>query len=129
MRSVAGISLRGVSVFVARRKPGGSMGGRWEFPGGKLEAGESYRDAVIREFREEFELEIVVGQAIGDSSFQNDGRRYELTAVLVDFDGEPGTLHEHDQYRWVAGEALGELDLADSDRSLLPFILPLLVPA
>lgn len=129
MRSVAGISLRDASVFVAKRKPGGSMGGRWEFPGGKLEAGESYRDAVIREFREEFELDIEVGPTIGESSFRNDGRRYDLVAVLVGFDGEPGTLREHDQYRWVSGEALGDLDLADSDRSLLPFILPLLVIA
>jgi 8-oxo-dGTP diphosphatase len=128
MRSVAGISLRGASVFVARRKPGGSMGGRWEFPGGKLEAGESCQDAVIREFREEFELDIAVRQTIGESSFCNGGRQYEIIAALVGFHGEPRTLHEHDQYRWVAGEALGELDLADSDRSLLPFILPLLVP-
>ncbi len=129
MRSVAGISLRGASVFVARRKPGGSMGGKWEFPGGKLEAGESDRDAAIREFREEFNLEIAVGPAIGESSFCNCGKQYELVAMLVGFEGEPRSLHEHDQFRWVAGEALGKLDLADSDRSLLPFILPLLVSA
>jgi 8-oxo-dGTP diphosphatase len=129
MRSIAGIAIRGSAVFVARRKPGGSMGGRWEFPGGKLEPGETDRDAAVREYREEFELGIVVGQAIGASSFSNAGKVYELAAVLVGFDGEPMTLHEHDQYRWVGREALVELDLADSDRSLLPFILPLLVRA
>jgi len=127
MRSVAGISLRGDSVFVARRNPGGSMGGRWEFPGGKLEPGESDREAAIREFREEFELDVVVGQVIGESSFCNAGKQYELAAVLVEFDGEPRTLREHDQYRWTGAAELAGLDLADSDRSLLPFILPLLV--
>jgi 8-oxo-dGTP diphosphatase len=129
MRSVAGISLRGASVFVARRKPGGSMGGRWEFPGGKLEPGECDRDAAIREFREEFDLDIVVGRSIGESSFRNGGKQYELVAVLVDFDGDPPALHEHDTCRWVDRRTLGELEFADSDRSLLPFILPLLVPA
>jgi 8-oxo-dGTP diphosphatase len=105
------------------------MGGRWEFPGGKLEPGESAQEAAIREYREEFDLAIVVGRAIGESSFKNCGKEYELAAVLVSFDGEPMTLHEHDQYRWMSREDLRGLDLADSDRSLLPFILPLLVRA
>ena len=103
------------------------MGGKWEFPGGKREPGESDADAAVREFDEEFGLAVRVGETIGQSSFENNGKRYELAAVLVSFDGEPAVLREHAEARWVDAEALVALDLSDSDRSLLPFVLPLLV--
>jgi len=127
MRSIAGIAIRGCRVFVARRSAGGSMGGKWEFPGGKLEAGERDREAAIREFDEEFGLSVEVGSTIGESSFDNNGKHYELAAVLVTFYGEPSELREHDEVRWVNADALAALDLSDSDRSLVPFVLPLLV--
>jgi len=103
------------------------MGGTWEFPGGKREPGELDSDAAIREFDEEFGVAVTVGNAIGQSSFENNGKRYELVALLVQFDGEPLELREHDEVRWVNEKELAALDLSDSDRSLVPFVLPLLV--
>lgn len=126
MRSVAGIAIRGDLVFVARRRPGGAMGGKWEFPGGKREPGESDAVAAEREFDEEFGLRVDVGATIGESSFENGGKRYELVAMLVSFAGEPAALREHDEVRWADASALASLDLSDSDRSLVPFIAPLL---
>lgn len=102
------------------------MGGKWEFPGGKREPGELDADAAAREFDEEFGLAIRVGEVVGQSSFENNGKVYELGAVLVSFDGEPVELREHDEVRWVDAEELVALDLSDSDRSLLGFVLPLL---
>jgi len=127
MRSVAGIAIRGELVFVARRRPGGAMGGKWEFPGGKREPGESDADAAVREFDEEFGLRVDAGATIGESSFENGGKRYGLAAILVTFAGEPAALREHDEVRWASAADLGSLDLSDSDRSLVPFITPLLV--
>ena len=129
MRSIAGIAVRGRTVFVARRVAGGDMGGKWEFPGGKLEPGESDAQAAIREFDEEFGLPITVGPVIGESTFRNKGLVYQLAAIVVAFDGEPAVLREHDRCGWVDSDALAVLDLSDSDRSLVPFILPLLVRA
>ncbi len=102
------------------------MGGKWEFPGGKLEQGEQDADAVIREFDEEFGLSVTVGAMIGQSAFQNNGKTYELTALLISFSGEPLDLREHDEVRWVVVAELEALDLSDSDRSLVPFVVPLL---
>lgn len=127
MRSVAGVAVRDGKAFVARRLQGGSMGGRWEFPGGKVEEGESERDAVAREFDEEFGLPVSVGEFLGESTFQNSGRRYELYAFRVGFQGEPAYLREHAEAAWLGMGELRDLDLSDSDRSLLPFVLPLLV--
>ena len=103
------------------------MGGKWEFPGGKGESGESDQEAIAREYDEEFGLKVRVGDTIGESSFENAGKRYALAAILVSFDGEPPALREHQRVLWVDAEALSSLDLSDSDRSLVPFVLPLLV--
>lgn len=128
MRSVAGVAVRDGKAFVARRLQGGSMGGRWEFPGGKVEEGESETAAVAREFDEEFGLRVSVGERLGESTFQNSGKRYELAAFRVAFVGEPSCLREHAEVAWLGAGELQDLDLSDSDRSLLPFVLPLLIP-
>ena len=103
------------------------MGGKWEFPGGKGEEGERDQDTALREFDEEFGLSILAGAVIGESSFANNGKTYELAAILVSFEGEPAFLREHMECRWVGAQEIADLDLADSDRSLLAIVLPLLV--
>ncbi|HAE21138.1 MAG TPA: CTP pyrophosphohydrolase [Spirochaetaceae bacterium] len=125
-RSVAGIALRKARVLVGRRKPGGALGGKWEFPGGKREPGESDEDALIREYDEEFGVAVAVGAFLGESQFVNGDKRYGLAALLVELQAEPAELREHDELRWVDAVGLVALDLAESDRALLPFVLPLL---
>ncbi|TFG83037.1 MAG: (deoxy)nucleoside triphosphate pyrophosphohydrolase [Spirochaetales bacterium] len=126
-RSVAGIAIRRGRVFVGLRKSGGDLGGKWEFPGGKLEPGETDDQALVREFNEEFGLIVNVGRLLGESDFAHGGHRYSLAALALDFRGEPPELREHDEVRWVDATELCSMDLAESDRTLLSFILPLLV--
>lgn len=120
--SVAGIALRDGLVFVARRKPGGSMGGRWEFPGGKIETGETPEDTLVREFQEELGLDVRPGPFMGESGFENAGVRFRLLAYRVEFKGEPAFLAEHEEVRWASRRELDTLDLSPSDRSLVGFI-------
>ncbi|GAB1432727.1 pyrimidine (deoxy)nucleoside triphosphate diphosphatase [Spirochaetota bacterium] len=126
MRSVAGIAIRNKKIFAAKRREGGSMGGKWEFPGGKLESGESEAEAVIREYAEEFGLNVLPVKVIGNSSFTNDLKHYSLTAYHIKFDGEPLFLLEHYETAWLGLPELEQLDLSDSDRSLLGFVKELL---
>lgn len=130
-RSVAGIAIRDGLVLVARRLPGGEMGGTWEFPGGKLESGEDYAQALIREFEEEFGVAVRAGEKLGQAWFEHSGKHYELAALTINLESsglEPGTLElrEHSEIRWVGAEDLAALELSDSDRSLLPFLIHLL---
>jgi 8-oxo-dGTP diphosphatase len=113
-------------VLVGRRKPGGALGGKWEFPGGKREPGESDEDALMREYDEEFGVPVTVGALLGESQFVNGDKRYGLSALLVELRTEPTDLREHDELRWLGAEELLAIDLAESDRALLPFVLPLL---
>ncbi len=126
-RSVAGIAIKGGRVFIAKRPPGGDLGDKWEFPGGKLEPGEDDAQALIREYREEFNITVTVGAFLGETSFLHDRCVYLLAAQRIELPETPVSLVEHSAVKWVDAETLIQQDLADSDRSLLPFILPLLV--
>lgn len=93
-------------------------GGGWEFPGGKVEAGETDEQAAVRELREELALEIAPGASLGPA--QPIGERYLLrvyAAALVS--GEP-VLHEHAAIRWVGAAELAQLDWLPADRPFLP---------
>jgi 8-oxo-dGTP diphosphatase len=123
--SVAGISVRDGTYFVARRLPGGDMGGKWEFPGGKVEAGEGPVDALHREYDEEFCVPIKVGPPIGEVGFFHHGEEYSLAAFYVELVASDGDLKpsEHSEWRWATLDEILELDFADSDSKLLPFLI------
>ncbi len=125
--SVAAIILRGDRVLVARRVFGGALGGMWEFPGGKLEEGETEKDALEREFLEEFGATIHALRPIGEASFMNRGKDRRLVAWLAALpESEVLELREHLSIRWLRKDELGSIDIADSDRKLFPFVLGLL---
>jgi 8-oxo-dGTP diphosphatase len=121
-RSAAGIVERDGTYLVALRTPGGDLGGKWEFPGGKLDDGESAEDCLRREFREELDADIAVGPRVGVAHFEHDGKQYELQAYLVSLVSEHLTLREHQRIAWLPKPDIRSLDLAPSDRKLLRYL-------
>jgi 8-oxo-dGTP diphosphatase len=120
--SVAGIATRSGKVFVARRKPGGVLGGQWEFPGGKCEPGESPENALIREYMEELGLVVRPGRCLGHAEFRKGDVVYQLSGFDIEFDGEPCIFAEHDEIRWVNRETMERLNFVPSDRLLFRFL-------
>jgi 8-oxo-dGTP diphosphatase len=121
-RSVAGIAVEGNTIFIAQRKDGGDLGGKWEFPGGKVEEGESDEEALIREYEEEFSVKISVGGLVGNAVFEHHGRQFSLHAYRINFSEKNFTLAEHTQWRWAAFNEIELLDFAGSDKLLFPGI-------
>jgi len=122
-RSIAGIAVRNGRILVAKRKEGGAIGLKWEFPGGKVEEGESDQDALRREFLEEFGIEITPLRLLGTSAFACDSGERELAAWIVDVpEGTILEMREHSTIDWISLKDLSSLDLAQSDRKLLPFL-------
>jgi 8-oxo-dGTP diphosphatase len=121
-RSAAGIAQRDDTYLVALRLPGGALGGKWEFPGGKVDDGESPEDCLRREFREELDADIAVGTCVGVEHFQHKGQEFELQAFLVTLASERVVLREHQQIAWLPKRSIQDLDLAPSDRKLLRFL-------
>lgn len=123
-RSIAGLAIApDGKFFVARRKPGGAIGLKWEFPGGKLEEGESDEAALRREFQEEFGIDIEPLRLIGCAIFESDSGRRELAAWLVKMPAQAlPAMREHSEVAWLNLDDIRKIDLADSDKGLLKFL-------
>lgn len=120
--SVSGVLKRRGLVLVAKRVPGGDLGGKWEFPGGKVEPGESPEEALVREFLEELQLDIQVGDFLGEGGFIHRGKKVRLLVYFVSSESEPIHGVDHTELRWVTWEELQDLDLAPSDKQALSWI-------
>lgn len=123
MRPVVGAAIiRGGTVLAARRTAPAAAAGRWEFPGGKVETGESPAQALVREVREELGCAIeVTGWLPGSGEIGSTHVLTVATAVLVAGSPDPNPV-EHDALRWLGAEDLHDVDWLDADR---PFLLPL----
>ncbi len=121
-RSVACIDYRNGKLLIAKRKPTGNMGGRWEFPGGKLEEGETFVQAVKREMQEEFGCDTEVFEQLGQGTFVHKNKECSVTAfrVVLKKDGikEPFTLTDHTEIKWVEPSQINTLNFVDSDLGL-----------
>jgi 8-oxo-dGTP diphosphatase len=119
VKVTAGIIEENGRVLLARRKPGKHMGGKWEFPGGKIEPGESPEQSLARELNEELCVRAQIGKFLCTTFFEGDGVSLELLVYRVDcIEGAP-ELREHDEIRWVRPDQLPSFDLADSDRMVV----------
>lgn len=118
-RSIAGLAERQGLYFLAKRKPGGDLGNKWELPGGKLEEGESPRQAMVREWMEELELTVETGDLLGSGQFSHRGKKFILEMYSVSFDGDAMVFHEHVESGWFTPCEIDGLDLAGSDRIVL----------
>ena len=108
--------VRDGRLLACRRTAPPAAAGRWEFPGGKVEPGESPDEALVRELREELGVKASVtawldgAAAIGDT--------HELRVAVVAIAGDPAPV-EHDAVRWLGPAELGEVDWLEPD---LPFL-------
>lgn len=113
-------------VVAARRTKPAALAGKWEFPGGKVEPGEAPEAALVREIREELDVEIRVGAELGGPDGSDGGgwpisEEYVLRlyfAVVVS--GELHRSADHDELRRVTASELDGLDWLPSDRQALP---------
>ncbi|MFP3043017.1 NUDIX domain-containing protein [Treponema primitia] len=118
--SVAGIAWDNGRFFIAQRISGGEMGDRWEFPGGKVEEGESDEMALKREYDEEFGVGITIGAFLGSAVFEHRGIERRVNAYRIFFSNTNFKLSEHTQWRWAALEEIERLPFVDSDLKLVP---------
>jgi 8-oxo-dGTP diphosphatase len=109
-------------VLAARRSAPTLVAGGWEFPGGKVEPGESPQDALARECVEELGVRVGVGAELGVAG---DHIELHLFACAL-IDGEPVPLEDHDELRWLGGAELDEVGWLPIDRALLDAVRPLL---
>lgn len=108
-------------LFAARRAEGRSFAGSWEFPGGKLEDGESGAEALARELREELQLDIAIGPSLRTVRGHNEAGAFTLEAFICYHDLEGMQATAHDDWGWFSAEELLEIELMAADLALLHY--------
>ncbi len=122
MLVVGAAILRAGKCLVARRGPQMRAAGKWEFPGGKVEAGETPQRALAREVAEELEVAISVGRWLGSGV----GKDIVLDVYLAEIEvGEPRAV-EHAELRWLGADELSGLDWAAPDVPIVIVLAELL---
>lgn len=122
---VAAVIFQDGKVFATQRGYGPFKDG-WEFPGGKIEAGESPKEALRREISEELETEIEVGELI--DTIEYDYPDFHLSMKCFACRIVSGDLHlvEHEAARWLNADQLDSVDWLPADITLIPKIARLL---
>ena len=101
--------------MLARRGRGEKLAGFWEFPGGKVETGETPEECLARELFEELGIEVRIGDPVAESSHQYEHGSFRVIAYFVDWiSGEPSP-NEHDRLEWAKIEDLAGYQLLPAD--------------
>ena len=123
---VAAIIIRDGTVFATRRGYG-RWQGWWEFPGGKIEQGESPEDALVREIREELDAEIEVGELLETVEWDYPDFHLTMHCFLCSLLSDSFHLNEHEVAAWLTPEALHSVRWLQADEGVVDGISELLV--
>ena len=112
---VAAALIHGTRLLIAQRSHPAALAGQWEFPGGKVERGETARAALVRECSEELGCQVVIEQEIGRQSLADGALFILFQASLAPGSPDPAAL-EHRQIRWVDAAELAQVEWVETNR-------------
>lgn len=118
IRVVAAIIVENDKIFATQRGYGEFKGG-WEFPGGKIEEGETPQQALVREIKEELDTEIEVGELVDRVEYDYPQFHLSMDCFLCKIKSGKLVLKEHEDARWLGREELGSVEWLPADEGLV----------
>jgi 8-oxo-dGTP diphosphatase len=115
----AAILFKEGKILIAKRGEGDRLANKWEFPGGKVEAGETPEECLVREMFEEFRIIVSVRDFLGESVYHYNHGSIRLIAYRTFYKGGKISLETHADFAWVTVDQLDDFDFAPAD---LPFV-------
>jgi len=109
----AAIIAKNGKILIAKRKMG-----KWEFPGGRIEAGENLEECLKRELKEELDVEVKKIKPFMKVSHKYDFGYVELHVFIVKCDGE-ARAKEHEEIRWIGMDDIDYYDFMDADKKVV----------
>ena len=116
---VAAIIIKKDKFFIAQRNRNKHMGLSWEFPGGKVEEGESFEMALKREIKEELNIEIDIKNKLGEENYQDDKINVKLHYYICSLDNGVITLSEHEDSAWITKNEFKNYNFAEGDCDII----------
>lgn len=124
IKVVAALICKDNKILIAKRATGDSnVLGKWEFPGGKVEANESEEAAIEREIKEEFELTVKAKRFLINNICEYPEKKIDLRLYECEYLSGEFCLHDHFEYKWVEITKLIDFDLAPADVSLARYVM------
>lgn len=115
---VAAIIKKDDKIFATQRGYG-EFKGFWEFPGGKMEAGESPQEALIREIKEELNIDILVGELVDTVEYDYPEFHLTMHCYICTFQSGELVLNEHEESKWLTKKTLNTVNWLPADITLV----------
>lgn len=115
VRVTAAILVKGGKLLIGQRKPTVKLANKWELPGGKIEKNETPEDCLVRELKEEFDIEVTVGEYLGSNIHHYDFGTIELMSYRAFLKSGDLKLIDHSRIEWITPDQLSSFDFAPAD--------------
>ena len=115
VKVTAAMLVKDHKIIIAKRGPDDRLAHKWEFPGGKIEINETPEQCLKREMKEEFDIDVSVGEYLGSSVYHYDHISIELMAYRTYWEEGEINLKDHDEFKWISLDQLTEFDFAPAD--------------
>lgn len=120
VKVVVAILKKEDKILIAKKREGKPLAGLWEFPGGKIEEGETPEESIIRELMEEMNIKVRVNEYVGESIYDyGDGKIISLKGFTAEIIEGNIKLTDHDEYKWVTLEEIYNYKVAPADIPLI----------
>ena len=116
---IQAVDENGEKIILATQRGYGEMKDGWEFPGGKIEPGETSQEALKREIMEELETEIEVGELIDTIEYDYETFHLSMDCFWCTIKKEKPILKEHEAARWLKKQQLNDVDWLPADITLI----------
>ena len=118
----AAIITKDNKYFIAKRNRSKHLGGFYEFPGGKQDFNETLQETVIREIKEELDIEIRVGKKLGEEHYKDEKINVHLHYFFCTIISGDIVLKEHEDSAWVSKEEFQNYSFAEGDRDIISLL-------
>ena len=116
---IKAINENGDPIIFATQRGYGDLKGGWEFPGGKIEEGETPQEALVREIKEELETEIIVGELIDTIEYDYPTFHLSMDCFWAEIVSGDLVLKEHEAAKWLTKDELDSVEWLPADMSLI----------
>jgi len=119
---VAAIIKKNNLYLIAQRNKNKHLGLKWEFPGGKVNFNEGFKEALIREIKEELNVEVNVHEKIAEEKYKDAKIDIILHYFQCTLQNGNMVLNEHENYAWVEKKDFNKYDFAEGDGKIINFL-------